>query len=34
VLLAPVLAGMLVATFGEEVLYRGLMWRVLAPKMG
>lgn len=34
VLLAAVLAGILVATFGEEALYRGLMWRALAPKTG
>ncbi len=31
-LLAPALLGMLVATFGEEALYRGVLWRALAPK--
>lgn len=34
VLLVAVLSGILLATFGEELVYRGLMWRALAPKMG
>ncbi len=33
-LLVAVLLGILLATFGEEVIYRGLLWRVLISKMG
>ncbi len=33
-LLVPALPGMFVAAFGAEVIYRGVLWRALAPKMG
>lgn len=34
VLLVAVLLGIALAAFGEEVIYRGLLWRALIPKMG
>ena len=33
-LFVPALLSMLVAAFGTEAIYRGLLWRALAPKTG